>query len=404
MRKVIGAVQQYAWGKKGSESTVAQLVSSEQSVKESEHYAELWMGTHPSGPSFVLDGEQRVLLKDYLGADLPFLFKILSVGEALSIQAHPDKSLAEKLHAQDSKNYKDGNHKPELCCALTNFEALCGFRTVREIASFLQNVQEFRDLFENSVLNDFEDGLDAILEQNMTDKKRAKLCLLFSALMKTTQSIVKEQITKLVNRLSHSSHPLSTESELFLRLSQSYPEDVGCFSVFVLRIVHLQPGEALFLAPNEPHAYLLGDCVEIMASSDNVVRAGLTPKFRDVETLCKMLTYQDDSLDTYMNYSYGKKVHEFVSLYNPPVPEFKLFRIDHHHHQHEERATVCRMNLDEVSVLIIVQGSCQIKHNSSTEKVLERGDICLLPASSAIEITNSGGDHLLIFVATSNNS
>jgi mannose-6-phosphate isomerase len=78
---------------------------------------------------------------------------------------------------------------------------------------------------------------------------------------------------------------------LVLSLEKQYPGDVGVLSAFFMNYVKLSPGEALYVGANEPHAYLSGDCIECMATSDNVVRAGLTPKYRDVQTLCSMLTY-----------------------------------------------------------------------------------------------------------------
>ena len=102
------SVQTYDWGRRGRQSIVATLVENANTdfvVEENKAYAELWMGTHPNGPSYIRsDG---ICLKDYIDnnrevlgnnannrnnfKDLPFLFKILSVGKALSIQAHPDK-------------------------------------------------------------------------------------------------------------------------------------------------------------------------------------------------------------------------------------------------------------------------------------------------------------------------
>merc|ERR1711981_339202 len=143
MLKLKCAVQNYAWGKTGSESEVAKLYASgnaDVEVEEDKPYAELWMGTHPSGPSVLAstgstlkswiaeNGESLgAVLLDKYGLDLPFLFKVLSVRTALSIQAHPHKALAEKLHAERPHLYKDDNHKPEMTLALTDFEALSCF-------------------------------------------------------------------------------------------------------------------------------------------------------------------------------------------------------------------------------------------------------------------------------------
>ena len=84
-----------------------------------------------------------------------------------------------------------------------------------------------------------------------------------------------------------------TEKEgLVIRLEKQYPGDVGVLSIFFLNYLRLSPGEAVCLDADEPHAYLSGEIIECMAASDNVVRAGFTPKYRDTETLCSMLTYK----------------------------------------------------------------------------------------------------------------
>ncbi|VDN96476.1 unnamed protein product [Rodentolepis nana] len=154
MQRLKCTSQVYDWGKVGSASKVYQLmVSSEKSdeFKSNQPYAELWMGTHPSGPS-VLWNDRSISLDAYIkdhpeylgipcvdtfGHQLPFLFKVLSIDKALSIQAHPDKRLAEKLHADWPDIYKDDNHKPEMAIALTNFEALIGFRPLVQIRALI---------------------------------------------------------------------------------------------------------------------------------------------------------------------------------------------------------------------------------------------------------------------------
>jgi len=111
---------------------------------------------------------------------------------------------------------------------------------------------------------------------------------------------------------------------LLLTLAGQYPGDVGCFAAYLLNQVTLQPGEALFLPANEPHAYLSGDCVEVMATSDNVVRAGLTPKFKDVPVLVKMLTYAaGPPLPPVIT-----RLGPSLVRYTPPVKEFMLERVD----------------------------------------------------------------------------
>ena len=77
---------------------------------------------------------------------LPYLFKILSVRTALSIQAHPDKKLAEQLHEDRPNVYKDDNHKPEMALAITPFEAMCGFENGPELKEALTSVPELAHL------------------------------------------------------------------------------------------------------------------------------------------------------------------------------------------------------------------------------------------------------------------
>jgi len=148
------AIQKYHWGRKGTSSSVAKLAFSNGiQISEDENYAELWMGTHPNGPSYVkstlkplsqfIEESSPVLgakILENFGPKLPFLLKVLSVGKALSIQAHPNKQLAKELHANRPDLYKDDNHKPEMAIALTEFEMLCGFRRISEILQFTAGI------------------------------------------------------------------------------------------------------------------------------------------------------------------------------------------------------------------------------------------------------------------------
>ena len=112
---------------------------------------------------------------------------------------------------------------------------------------------------------------------------------------------------------------------LMLRLSDEYPGDVGIFAPILLNYLQLEPGQAIFLAANEPHAYLFGDIVECMACFDNVVRAGLTPKSRDVDTLCEMLTYRCYDAQQLL---VSPRLCGHTAEYSPPCDEFVVTRID----------------------------------------------------------------------------
>lgn len=303
------AAQTYAWGKIGSESAVARLAAGGNkgfAPEQGKPYAELWMGAHPKAPSLILnDGVEPKHLGDWLkqnpaalsstvrdrfAGELPFLFKILSINNALSIQAHPNKTHAEQLFAADPKNYPDPNHKPEMAIALTDFQGMCGFRPYAEVASFLQRIPELAAVTGAEVAAELS---KAVASNAGEEQSQAALRKCFSNLMHCDDDLVKAQLGSLVARLS--AQPAAARSatdQLLLDLHEQFPGDVGCFCIYYLNVVELKPGEAIFLAANVPHAYIRGDCVECMACSDNVVRAGLTPKFKDVDTLCAMLVYQ----------------------------------------------------------------------------------------------------------------
>ncbi|KAH9637485.1 hypothetical protein HF086_010896 [Spodoptera exigua] len=333
-------VQNYEWGKLGLESTVARLLSTAHPdivIDQSKPYAELWMGTHPNGPSVIIGRD--VLLSDYIkdnvdaigpdvrkkfGVAVPFLFKILSIRKALSVQAHPKKDHAEELHKNFPDMYKDPNHKPELAIALTPFEALCGFRPLNEIQYFLKN-------------------------------ERTQTNLLYS---------------------------------LVQRLHTDFPGDVGCFSPYFMNYMLLRPGQAIFLKPNLPHAYLSGDCIECMACSDNVVRAGLTPKHIDVPTLVDMLDYSSYAQEQLL---FTPQLEDGNScIWRPPVPDFAVESGDCYNTQ----------NRSSPSLIIVISGEGEV---CDTEPIPAKpGVVIFLKASRQLTLTPIEDSHLEVYQAICN--
>jgi mannose-6-phosphate isomerase len=128
------------------------------------------------------------------------------------------------------------------------------------------------------------------------DEKEDTLRTIFELYMTCPDSVIAAQLSSLVTRLerirNNSERELSDIEMLMLRLNSQYPGDRGVFGPLVFNYLNLKEGDSFFLGANVPHAYLSGDCVECMALSDNVVRAGLTPKFKDVTVLCSMLNYR----------------------------------------------------------------------------------------------------------------
>ncbi|XP_071551694.1 mannose-6-phosphate isomerase [Panulirus ornatus] len=401
------AVQKYAWGVKGLRSSVAQLAKAVQpdlEVADDQPFAELWMGTHPSGPSVVKATGQA--LGDYIskqpgvlgspviekfGEQLPFLFKVLSVNQALSIQAHPNKNHAEQLHKERPEVYKDPNHKPEMTIALTPFQALCGFRPAQQILKHLKEVHELRMVIGDDACNEFSENPS---EENL------KAC--FSAMMNSPKDIIASSLSDLLQRFSEMDSVKGNEllRDLFITLHEKYPGDVGCFSIYLMNYLTLQPGEAMFLGPNIIHAYLLGDCIECMACSDNVVRAGLTPKYQDVETLVNMLEYKMVSIES--RKFEGFKMDDYTTLYNPPVPDFAvdMIEIPDGMNQYTLRP------MESASIVLVVEGSAgdvDVNPASSGEVPhathIERGSVLFVVAGQSLTLKPKPGSRFLAFRA-----
>lgn len=313
--KIVPTVQQYDWGKIGASSKVAVFAQSagipDFHIDESKPYAEvgvcgdkshassltsrsrkLWMGTHPKSPSLLLSSGET--LASYLAknkhligekvsqkfstedGNLPFLFKVLAIEKALSIQSHPDKATAEKLHIQQPDIYKgestlptalgrvpmlgfaDPNHKPEMALALTPFTALCGFLPLANIATYLDRVPELLELIPREALDNFR-RVASTTGPNTPAAKQA-LRDIFSAVMTAPTDTFTEHLARLIKRFESRSVHAEEESvrELVLRLNAQFPNDIGIFCSFLLNYVELSPGEAIFLGAGEPHAYISG--------------------------------------------------------------------------------------------------------------------------------------------------
>lgn len=294
MQKLINSVQNYAWG---SHSALTDLygIANPQNLP----MAELWMGAHPKSSSKVqdasgnerslreiIDADKASLLGESVAArfgELPFLFKVLCAAQPLSIQVHPNKKASEEGFARENaagipldaaeRNYKDPNHKPELVFALTPFLAMNAFREFSEIVSLLQPVAGAHTAIAHFLQQPDEDRLKqlfaCLLALEGEEKSRA-LAILKSAI--DTQEGEPWQTIRLI--------------------SEFYPDDSGLFSPLLLNVVKLNPGEAMFLFAETPHAYLQGVALEVMANSDNVLRAGLTPKYIDIPELVANVKFE----------------------------------------------------------------------------------------------------------------
>lgn len=405
------SVQCYDWGKVGNASRVAQLAHNNLGIEieANKPYAELWIGTHPKGPATLK--ESGALLSDWLAenqwamgdccktanqkqVNLPFLLKVLSVKSALSIQAHPDKALAERLHDSDPANYPDDNHKPEICVALTRFEGLAGFVPLQQLATSLDTVPELRALIgqvtSQTLIDYVREHPDDAVRGGGHGQGTALLKDVYRQLMTANSVAVQEQTTSLVERLGNMDEArLSDADAVALRLHRDYPHDIGVFCAYLLNHVALSTGQSFYLAPNEPHAYLSGDCVECMASSDNVVRAGLTPKFKDLTTLLNMLTY-----------NYGPapdqrfaptSVSEHTTLFDPPAPEFSVAVVTVKANQ-----TAVLPPINGPGVLLAVNGETSLVDH---DVLMTEGSVVFVAAHTEVEVKGREGAVGVLFHA-----
>ncbi|EOX7387564.1 mannose-6-phosphate isomerase [Enterobacter quasiroggenkampii] len=287
MQKLINSVQNYAWGSKTALTDLYGIAN-----PNNLPMAELWMGAHPKSSSKIEDASGQVRsLRDVIEAnkaallgdkvaqrfgELPFLFKVLCADQPLSIQVHPNKQASEIGFAKENaagipldsaeRNYKDPNHKPELVFALTPFLAMNAFREFSEIISLLQPVAGAHNAIAHFLENPNADALSQLFASllNMQGEEKSHALAVLKAALDSQQGEPWETI-----RL----------------ISEFYPDDSGLFSPLLLNVVKLNPGEAMFLFAETPHAYLQGVALEVMANSDNVLRAGLTPKYIDIPEL-----------------------------------------------------------------------------------------------------------------------
>lgn len=415
LRELDCVAQQYAWGKIGSNALVARLKAAqheeEKVIDEEAPYAELWIGTHPNGMSKIAlpkgDAMEHVPLVNYvqqnpemhLGVmgesdpsedyDLTFLFKVLSINKVLSIQAHPDKQLAAQLFTDRPDVYKDPNHKPEMAVALTDdFEAMSGFRPVLEIASNLLDYPEFTDLIGKCRY----DVLEFVANKRGVDPKPI-LKNLFHVYMTAKHDHVQKNLDALQQRLSAKEKPTELDS-LILKLAAQFPGDSGIFAPIIFNHMKLKTGDAFYIGANEPHAYIQGDILECMACSDNVVRAGLTPKLKDVDTLVKMLTYKC----TKPEITRGKKKDSCCTLYVPPIDDFAMEIIEVPAGREYHLEDVC-----SPSVILTLDGSGQLKQDWVQNMQVSFGKAAFMSANTdATVIADADGPGLKIVRALSN--
>ncbi|MDZ7278507.1 mannose-6-phosphate isomerase [Pantoea eucrina] len=381
MYKMNNSLQHYAWGSKTALSERFGIPN-----PTALPIAEVWMGAHPkSSSSITVDGERRALrevideqptrmLGEAVAArfgELPFLFKVLSAAQPLSIQVHPAKAAAEAGFARENaagipldapeRNYKDANHKPELVYALTPFQAMNGFRERHEMVALLATVA----------------GAHPQIAHFLETPSEANLAALFSALLCLDGSEKSRALAILhAARQTHEGEPWQTLNAI----AEVYPDDNGLFSPLLLNVVTLQPGEAMFLDAETPHAYLHGVALEIMASSDNVLRAGLTAKFMDVPELLANLAFHAKPADRLRLAPHGEGD---TQLFPVPVDDFS-FSV------HTLHAAPHTLHSSSAAVLFCIEGEATLTR-ADRRLTLRPGESCFVPADDApVQVSGHG--------------
>jgi mannose-6-phosphate isomerase len=368
------SIQHYPWGERGRDAYIPRLLGLEVE-SDAIPFAELWIGTHPSAPSKVIvDSGESMLLSELierypneiLGASiqkafhgqLPFLLKVLSAREILSIQMHPNRAQALGLHTQDPKHYPDTNHKPEIAIALDSLTALVGLIDDPELPTVMRLYPELRTV----TAHDEHPGQTA---------EAAFKILLQTA--ERNQPIIAAVIESIRQRLLRKSAFFRLRKEkLFLEYAAQYPGDVGLLTIFLLKLYTFAKNQAVFTPADIPHAYVKGNIIECMASSDNVVRVGLTNKYKDIQSLVDILDARQRPR------LFHRGLNFFKQTYTVPTPEYQVTR-----QLLLPGQTIVDHGDGSLRIFIVTQGALQLEWQTEDEPSrfeVRKGQSVLVPA------------------------
>jgi len=391
-------IQRYGWGDR---HFIPALLGTPSPAADPQ--AELWIGAHPDLPASVclhparvpLDALITAMPAAVLGADaaerfgdaLPFLFKVLAAATPLSIQAHPNRAQAAQgflredrlgLAPSDPKrSYRDRNHKPELLVALTDFHALRGFRPLDELAAELQRWPPLTDM------------------RRRLDGGTAGLRALYADFMRLPQPAVDALLAPVVaaagRKACDPKDPSRERCQWLLRAHDGFSPpghyDRGLLSLLLLNLLHLRPGQAIFLPAGELHSYLQGAGLELMANSNNVLRGGLTAKHIDVAALLEVLRVDPHAPEILAPVTAVDDPR--WQAYAPPAAEFSLHRL--------RLGAGDSAPLEPAAVMLglVLEGELDIA-GAGTHLRLRRGGSCLLPAGEALRLASRSGVDLAL--------
>jgi mannose-6-phosphate isomerase len=381
------SLKNYAWGSR----VALAAIRGEGSAPAPE--AELWMGVHPLGPSRVLtsQGERglpeliasdpRVMLGENVACEfstLPFLLKLLGVAEPLSLQVHPNADQARAGFAREeaariardapTRNYKDDQHKPELIAALTPFTALVGFRDPRRTLRLFESLAApaLAPVIAAFSVADADRALRAAFELVMSENAALRRELASSTLAACRAA-------------ANAGGEFARELAWGARIGELHPGDPGIVLALALNLVVLQPGQALYLPARRMHAYLEGTGVEVMASSDNVLRGGLTPKHVDPREVAQVLDFQPETVRPVATERAGNELH-----YRTPAREFALSRIE----LEQGRAPI--MDVRGPEILVATRGALEIERAGQRVPLGAGASVFVPAAGGTYTVTGTG--------------
>ncbi|GHC91112.1 mannose-6-phosphate isomerase, class I [Nocardiopsis terrae] len=375
MHRLTNQVRPYAWG---ARTAIPRLLGTE---PDGTPQAELWLGAHHGAPSTVhCDGGPRPLpgliaedprrvlgpgTAERFGARLPYLLKYLAAEAPLSLQVHPDAARARSGYEAEERagipvdaphrNYRDPHHKPELLLALEPFEALCGFREPAATVADLIGL-------DNELANLLRQDLSAA---DTHGALRAALTRLLTLPAADHGRLIGDFVREWSGRGRRGAH-----AEIVVDLADRYPGDPGAVAALLLNRVTLWPGQALFLPAGNLHAYLQGTAVEVMASSDNVLRAGLTAKHVDAPELLDVVDFSVLPIP-YAQPGFLDGRREF----RPSAPEFAL-------HEIGPGRIAAHLPGDGPTVVLALHGNVDLVAEVGEGVTLRRGESVFVQADS----------------------
>jgi len=382
-----GTIKHYDWG---GFSFIPRLLNTDN--EDGKPFAEYWLGVHPQDHCVIETGGHAVLLKEYLSDNtallgekvkkqfghLPYLLKVLDVHRMLSIQVHPSKKAAEKEFARENeegialdsihRNYKDDNHKPELMVAMGEFWLLHGFKPAEKLKHILETIPEFSELLDEFNKNGYQGLYHRVMTMPQED----------------VNSILKPLLNRIVPLYNNGQLKKQDENFWAARATLSFPHngkaDRGIFSIYFFNLLQLKKGEGIFQDAGVPHAYLEGQNVEIMASSDNVLRGGLTNKHIDVTELLKHVRCEPIEPSIVKN-SDGEP---FEKTYDTPAADFRLSVFD-------LKSNETTFNPVTAEIILVTEGTVELQAGAQKLKLQQGHPAAVVFPGNPVKLVSVSG-------------